>query len=152
MDFFGYFRKYLWNVEKTPYLVSVGRLSRTQARNELFTYCVLLAAFFFVTGLAALLGASIVADSIGVAVYSFVLCGAAVYLASTQHPFAALICATAPPVILLYLILYGFSPKLHLLDKLLIGSVILALWVYTFRVVRITWAIPGLREESGPTD
>jgi len=146
MDFFGYFRKYLWNADKTPYLVPVGRLSRTQARNELFIYCVLMAAFFFVTGLAALLGASIVAGSISVALYSFVLCAAAIYLSSTQHPVAALVCATAPPVILIYLIFFGFSPKLHLLDKLLIGSVILALWVYTFRVVRIAWAFPGLRE------
>ena len=90
MDLFGYFRKYVWNEEKTPYLIPVGRLTQSQARNELFAYSVLMAAFFLVVGMAALLGASIVAGSLLVTIYSFTLCCAAVALITTRHRVAAL--------------------------------------------------------------
>lgn len=148
MDLFGFFRKYVWNDEKTPYLISVERLTQRQARNELFTYSVLLAAFFFVAGMAALLGASIVGGSLTVAIYAFAVCSAAVALVAIRHWIAAIICATAPPAILLFFIVNGFPPTLHILDKLLIGAVILALWAYSFRVVRITRAFPNLRESA----
>ena len=144
MDLFGLFRRYVWNEEKTPYLTKVGRLTRAQARNELFAFSVLIAAFFFVVGLAALLGASIVAGSLGVAVYSFAICSAAIVLAAVRHPAAALACATAPPVVLAFLVVEGFPPHLHLMDKLLIGAVLLALSVYAIRVVRIACAYPAL--------
>jgi len=148
MDLFGFFRKYVWNDEKTPYLVPVGRLTQRQARNELFTYSVLMFAFFFIVGMAALLGAEVVGRSLTVTIYAFAICSAAGALAVLRHWIAAVLCATAPPAILIFLIVNGFSPKLHMLDKLLIGAVILALWVYSFRVVRITRAFPGLRESA----
>ena len=150
MDFQGFVRKYVWNDEKTPYLTKVGRLTQRQARNELFVFSVLLAAFFFVTGMAALLGASMVAWSLGVAVYSFAICSAAVILAAIRHPVAALACVTAPPAVLAFLLVEGFPPQLHLMDKLLIATVLLALWVYTVRVVRIARAYPWLDEGAGP--
>jgi hypothetical protein len=151
MGLYGYFRKYVWNDEKTPYLTSVLRLTRTQARNELFAFSVLMAAFFFATGMASLLGVSIVSGSVGIAIYSFAICSAAVALAATRHPNAALACATAPPVVLAFLAIYGFPPQLHLVDEILIGTILLALWVYTFRVVRIAWVYPGLRD-AAPAD
>jgi hypothetical protein len=147
MDLFGYFRKYVWNDEKTPYLVSVGRLTRTQARNELFAYSVLLAAFFFVVGMAALLGASVVAGSLIVAIYAFTICSAAVALTAIRHWIAAVICATAPPAILLFLAIDGFSPRLHAIDKILIAAVLMALWAYAIRVVRIARAYEFLGEK-----
>ena len=67
MSWFDYIRKYVWNEEKTPYLVPVGMLSRTQARNELFSFSVLMAAFFFVIGLLALLGFGLLAGAPAVA-------------------------------------------------------------------------------------
>ena len=144
-------RKYVWSDDKTPYLIKVGRLTRRQARNELFAFSVLIAAFFFMVGMAALLGASIVADSVGVAVYAFAICSAAIALAATQHPFAAIACATAPPAVLVYLLIIGFPPQLHTSDKLLIGGILLALWAYTARVVRITRVYPYLAEGEAPT-
>ena len=97
MDFYGFIKKYVWNEEKTPYLVPVGRLSQSQARNEIFVYSILMASFFLIAGVAALLGASIVAGSLVVAAYSFVVCGAAVILSATLREWPAFICATAPP-------------------------------------------------------
>ena len=149
MKIYAYFRKYVWNDDKTPYLTQVGRLTRTQARSELFVFSVLLAAFFFVAGFVALLG-----DGFGVlvAVYAFAVCCAALALAATQHPLAALACATAPPGALAFLAIHGFSPRLHLVDKLLIGAILLALMAYTVRVVRIARAYPYLSDNppAGP--
>ena len=150
MDFYGFIKKYVWNEEKTPYLVPVGRLSQSQARNEIFVYSILMASFFLVAGVAALLGASIVAGSLVVAAYSFIVCGAAVILSATLREWPAFICATAPPAVLLFLLVHGFSPRLHTLDKVLIAVVVLAFWVYTFRVCRIAKAYPGLRDTPAP--
>lgn len=149
MDLFGFFRKYVWNDEKTPYLTPVGRLTRAQAKNEIFIYCVLIAAFFLVVGMAALLGASIVAGSVPVAIYAFVLCCTAITLAATHHPVAAVVCATAAPVVLAFLVVQGFPPRLHMLDKILIAAVLIALFVYSFRVVRIARAFLSL---DGPAE
>ena len=148
MNIYGYFRKYVWNDDKTPYRTQVGRLSRKQARSELFAFSVLLAAFFFVAGMVALLGAASGPGSMGVAVYSFALCCAALALAGTQHPIAALVCATAPPAALAFLAIHGFSPQLHLADKLLIGVILLALWAYTVRVIRIARVFPYLTDPA----
>lgn len=150
MDFQKFVRKYVWNDEKTPYTTKVGRLTKRQARSELFIISVLIAAFFFVIGMAALLGASIVAGSLGVAVYAFAICSAALTLASTHHPAAAVLCATAPPVVLLFLLVEGFPPGLHLLDKILIAGVLLGLTVYMYRVLRIALVYPYLDEGSDP--
>ena len=150
MDFYGFIKKYVWNEEKTPYLVPVHRLSQLQARNEVFVYSILMASFFLVAGVAALLGASIVAGSLIVAAYSFVLCGAAVILSATLREWPAFICATAPPAVLLFLLVHGFSPTLHTLDKVLIAGVLIAFWVYTFRVCRIAKVYPGLKESPAP--
>lgn len=147
MSWFDYIRKYVWSEEKTPYLVPVGLLSRTQARNELFSFSVLMAAFFFVIGLLALLGFGSLAGAPAVAGYSFVLCSSAIALGATRHRIAAVICATAPPVFLAYLIVYGFPPALHMPDKLLIGAVTLLLGLYGFRVVAIAKAYPRLRPD-----
>jgi hypothetical protein len=150
MDFQRFVRKYVWNDEKTPYLTKVGRLTKRQARSELFIISILIAAFFFVIGMAALLGVSIVAGSIGIAVYAFAVCSAALILAATHHPIAALAIASAPPVVLLFLLVEGFPPQLHMLDKVLIAVVLLALSVYMLRVRRIANIYPGLEEGPDP--
>ena len=150
MDFQRYVRKYVWNDEKTPYLTKVGRLTRRQARNELFVFSVLIATFFFVVGMAALLGITIVAGSIVVALYSFAVCCAALALVATRHPAAAIVCATVPPAVLLFLLVEGFPPQLHWPDKLVIAGVILALWFYTIRLMRIVRAYPYLEEGQDP--
>jgi hypothetical protein len=151
MDLQDFVRKYVWNDDKTPYLTKVGRLTQRKARNELFVFCVLIATFFFVTGMAALLGTTMVAGSMGVALYSFTVCSAAVILVGTRHPVSALVCATAPPAVLLYLLVEGFPPQLHLLDQFLISAILLALWAYMARVVRIARAYPYLEEGVAPT-
>jgi hypothetical protein len=148
MDWYGFIRKYVWNDEKTPYFVPVAKLSRTQARNEIFTYSVLLGAFFLIIGLLALLGVGFLAGSFGVAAYAFALCSSAIALGVTRHHAAAVICATGPPALLAYLLVNGFPPELHLLDKALIAAVALLLGLYAFRVVAIAKAYPDLPDRK----
>lgn len=147
MNWYVFIRKYVWNDQKTPYLVPVSRMSRSQARNEIFSFSVLTAALFFAIGLLALLGRFLDGSPV-MAAYSFVLCSSAIALGATQHRVAALICASAPPVLLAHLLVHGFPPELHLPDKLLIGAVALLACLYAFRVVAIAKAYPGLRDSE----
>lgn len=74
MNLYAFFRKYVWDENKTPYFIPVARLSRTQARNELFTVAVLLAMFTLVIAVAALLGKALHGPSPGVALYASTVC------------------------------------------------------------------------------
>jgi hypothetical protein len=146
MSWYDFIRKYVWSDEKTPYFVPVARLRRRQAESELFVFSVLMAAFFFVTGLLSLLGASDIPGAFAMAAYSFALCSSAIALGATRHRIPAFICATAPPALLGYLLAFGFPRALHMADKLLIGAIALLLGLYCFRVVAIARAYPRLRD------
>ena len=148
MNWYSFIRKYVWDENKTPYLVPVRRLSRTQAKNELFTFSVLLAAFFMVVGVAALLGQALHGKSPGVAFYAFTVFCSAVALGATRHALAALYCSTAPPAVLGYFFLYGFPPNLHTIDELLILALTLMLLRYSIRVVAIAKAYAVLPEKG----
>lgn len=142
MNWYAFIKKYVWDDEKTPYLVPAERLSRTQARNELFTFSVLLAVFCMVIAIAALLGRAFQGQSTGVAVFSFTVFCAASVLATTRHHIAALYCSAAPPVAIVYFFLYGFPPNLHMIDELLMLAAFVVMLRYTFRVVAIAKAYP----------
>ncbi len=144
MKWYAYIRKYVWDDQKTPYVIPVDRLNRAQGRNELFTFSVLLAVFCMVIGIASLLGKAFQEQSAGVAVYTFTIYSAATILGATRHPFAAIYCSTMAPVTLFYFFLYGFPPNLHLVDELLILALAVMLLRYTFRVIAIARAYPFL--------
>jgi len=144
MNWYAYIRKYVWNDQKTPYLVPVHQLNRTQGRSELLTFSVLLAVFCMVIAIASLLGQAFQGQSVGVAVYTFTIFSAATVLGATQHPLAAIYCSTAAPVTLFYFFFYGFPPNLHLIDELLILALAVMLLRYSFRVVAIAKAYPFL--------
>ncbi|MDH3702470.1 MAG: hypothetical protein OEU46_14265 [Alphaproteobacteria bacterium] len=144
MNWYSYIRKYVWNDQKTPYLVAVDRLNRMQGRSELFTFSVLLAVFCMVIAVASLLGQAFQGQSVGVAVYTFTVFSAATVLGATQHSFAAIYCSTAAPVTLLYFFIYGFPPNLHLIDELVILALAVMLLRYSFRVIAIAKAFSFL--------
>lgn len=144
MNWYGYIRKYVWDDQKTPYLVAVDRLNRTQARSELFTFSVLLAVFCMVIAIASLLGQAFQGQSVGVAVYTFTIFSAATVLGATRHSFAAIYCSTTAPVTLFYFFIYGFPPNLHLIDELLILALAIMLLRYSFRIIAIVKAYPFL--------
>jgi hypothetical protein len=115
-----YIKKYVWDDERTPYLVPVARMTRRQADYELHAY----------------------------SVFVGVLCAALIF-AFTKTVHAAWYCAAAPIAALLYFFVHGFHPSLSAIDHaaLIVFGVI---WLrYSLRVVAIARAYPGLPETGG---
>jgi len=144
-----YFKKYVWDDERTPYLVPVARMTRRQADYELHAYALFVGILFgMVTG-GALLSQDPLIKSDVVAVYGFtVVCGAIIFAFTKAVP-AAWYCAAAPIAALLYFFLHGFHPNLGAIDHAV--SIVFALiWLrYSLRVVAIARAYPDMPEAGG---
>jgi hypothetical protein len=144
LDWEGLVKRYVYNPAKTPYFTAVSRLSRGQARSELFVYTLLLAVLTGAIGVAALSPALPHGGAIGVPIYAFAVMTAAIVLGLTRHVAAAAFCATAPVAALLYFVLFGFQPGLGTGDRLLLVVIVL-LWLrYSWRVLQITKTYPDL--------
>lgn len=142
-------KRYLIDDEKTPYFTPVSRLTRRQARYELFAYCLLTGVIYAVAGLASLSTTLPHAGAIGVPLYAFSLLVAVLLLGVTRNRYAAAYCATAPVGAMLYFLQFGFHPDTATGDKVLI-AVILLLWLrYTMRVLGIVRGYGGMPERSG---
>jgi hypothetical protein len=140
LDWEKLFKRYVWDDERTPYLTRVGNLSRTQAHYELFGYALFMGVLFGALAVLTLSpklphgGASIVP------LYAFTVCCAAVILGFTRHPWAAVWCAAAPLATLGYFAVWGFHPVLETGDKVLLVVVMIALLVYSRRLVAVALA------------
>lgn len=145
-----YFRKYVWDDERTPYLISVARLSRTQIEYELRFYAVITGVLFALVSLAALSNSLPHGDARIVSLYAFTQVCAALLLGMTRSTWAAFYCASAPLAALLYFALFGFHPSLGFGDKaLLVAAVVL--WVaYGGRLIAIARAYAGLADKEAP--
>jgi hypothetical protein len=144
-----YIRKYVWDDERTPYLVPVARMTRRQADYELHAYSVFVGILFGMVSAGAILSQDPQIKSDAVAVYGFtVVCGALVF-AFTKAVQAAWYCAVAPVVALLYFFLYGFHPNLSTIDH--VALIVFGLiWLrYSLRVVAIARNYPDMPQASG---
>jgi hypothetical protein len=145
-----YFKKYVWDEKRTPYLVPVARMSRGQAEYEMLFYAVLSGVLFAVITLAALSSQLPHGNAAGVSLYAFTQVCAALLLGMTRSAWAALYCAAAPLAALVYFILYGFHPNLGVADKTLL-VVLMVLWVcYGARLFAVARAYPGLANPIQP--
>jgi hypothetical protein len=149
MNLEKYFKRYIWDDERTPYLVPVPRMTRRQADYELYAYTVFLVLLFAMVTGGALLSQDPLIKSDVVAVYGFTALCAAIIFGVTKAVPAACYCATAPVVGLLYFFLHGFHPNLGAIDHaVLIGFGLI--WLrYSFRVVALARAYPGMPETGG---
>jgi hypothetical protein len=138
------FKRYVWDDDRTPYLTRVRNLSRTQAHYELFGYSLFMGVLFGVLAVVTLSPKLPHAGAAIVPIYAFTVCGAAVILGFTRHPWAALWCAAAPLAALAYFAVWGFHPNLDFGDKVLLVTVALASLLYSRRVVAVTRAWPRL--------
>jgi hypothetical protein len=147
LDWDKLFKRYVLDDVKTPYFVAVARLTRTQARYELFTYSLLVGVLFAVIAVASLSTELPHRGALGVPLYALSLVCAALIFGMTRHPWAAAWCATAPVAALLYFLLFGFHPNLGTGDKVLL-IVIVTLWLrYSWRVIAIVRAYPEMPAE-----
>ena len=150
LDWVGLFKRYVGDDIKTPYFVAVGRLTRVQARYELFVYTLFLGVLFGVIGVASLSPTLPHGNTLGVSLYAFLVTGAAVVFGISKHPAAAAVCASAPVGALIYFVLFGFHPNAATGDKIL-QVIIALLWLrYSWRILQIARAYPTMPEPAAP--
>lgn len=147
LDWDKLFKRYVADDVKTPYFVRVGRLTQKQARSELFVYTLFMCVLFGVIGVTSISPDLPHGGALGVPVYALCVVCAAIVFGMTRHPWAAAFCATAPIAALMYFMLYGFHPNLANGDKTLL-IVIALLWLrYSWRILSIVKAQPGMPPE-----
>jgi hypothetical protein len=138
-----FFRKYVWDDERTPYLVSVARLTRRQVAYELRFYAVITGVLFGLISIASLSSALPHGDARGVSLFAFTQVCASLLLGATHSVWAALYCASAPLAALAYFALFGFHPSLGGADKTLLVAAMVLWAVYSGRLLAIARAYPG---------
>ena len=137
-------RRYVWHDDRTPYFTRVARLTRRQAEYELSGYAILVGVLFGAVSVVSLSTTLPHGDTALVSIYAFTVCCAAILLATTRHPWAAVWCASAPLAALAYFALYGFHPNLETTEQAILVVVMLVWLVYARRVVCVANAWPGL--------
>lgn len=150
MGWYDSIKRYVWDEEKTPHMIPVGRLSQSQAKKELFVYTLFVATLFALATLIMLTGAKSGANfkSLGMAFYAFSVFCSAVILGMNKSHSAAVYSASAPLAAFLYILAYRLGPGLELIEK--IGLLIFTLiWFrYALRIMAIAKAFPGLPAET----
>ena len=149
MDWDKLLKRYVWDDAKTPYFIAVRRLTRSQARHELFVYTLLLGVLFAVLAVASLSPRYPHGHSEVVPLYAFSVVCATILLGISKHYYAALYCASAPVAGLAYFALYGFNANMGALDKVLLVAAMLVWLRYCVRTVAIARAYPGMPDPSG---
>lgn len=146
MDWPTLVKRYVWDEERTPYLVRSERLTRAQARSELFVYAFFLAVLASVVTVLAALGqgrAEPLASPL-VALYAVTIVLAAIGLGVTGHPAAASYCATAPLAVGLGALAGVLRPGMAGGEMIMLAGAC-ALWLgYAARVVRVARRLYGL--------
>jgi hypothetical protein len=150
LDWVGLFKRYVGDDIKTPYFVGVGRLTRVQARNELFVYTLFLGVLFGVIGVASLSPDLPHGNALGVSLYAFLVAGAAIVFGFSKHPTAAAVCASAPVGALIYFVLFGFHPNAATGDKILQVTIAVLMLRYSWRVLQIARAYPTMPDGETP--
>lgn len=149
MDLDKYFKKYVWDDERTPYLVPVARLSRRQASYELHFYALFVGVLCAIISLAALSSKLPHGNSVIVSLYAFSVVCAAILLGMSRHPWAAFWCATPPLAGLGYFAAYGFHPNLGTQEKVLLVVAMIAWLVYSRRLLAVARAYASLPPPAG---
>jgi hypothetical protein len=146
MNWESFIKRYIWDDDRTPYLVRIGRITRRQADYEIYLYTVFLGVLFAVATLAALAGALPQGRSEAVALYGFSVVCAAILFGATKHLWPALYCSAVPLAVLFYFFTHGFAPHLGAIDRIVLIAVALIFLRYSMRIVALAKAYPDLPE------
>src|SRR5688572_9123185 len=136
-------KRYVWDDDKTPYLVRPERMSAEQAWSELFAYTVLLTAGATIVALGALAGGALGGPVAGL--YAVTVGAAALLLGARGHDLAARYCVSAPAMLAIGVLADVVRPGMGFTERLvlLIGC---ALWLaYACRAVRVARRARALR-------
>ena len=143
------FRRYVSDEIKTPYATAPDKLTRLQARYEIFAYALFMAVGFSVIGVVSLSGKLPHGDVPGVTIYAFFMVWMVIAFGYSKNQMAAAFCATAPIAVLLYFLIYGFYPKQSMFDKSIMVLVVVAWVYYSWRIVRIASHYPSMPDPPG---
>ncbi|MGI9336762.1 MAG: hypothetical protein ACR2RL_26720 [Gammaproteobacteria bacterium] len=145
-----FLKKYVWDDQKTPYFTPVDNLTRRQAEHEIFAYALFMGVLFAVFSLVSLAENSPYGRSGGASLYAFTVVCAAVILGVMRSYASAVYLGVAPAAVLVFLYMHGFSPKLGVIDQLVIVAVALLLVRYSFRLVALVRDYPDMPEGEAP--
>ena len=141
-------KKYVWDDEKTPFFISIEKLTKLQAKKELFLYLLFVGTPFGLIGFMSLAGITR-GEHLGylfLLIYSVTIMISLYFISVTKSSYAAFYSATAPLVLFLFLLIDGFPPKLHEVGQSAL-LVFLLLWLrYAMRSIRICRRFPNMRE------
>ena len=141
-------KKYVWDDEKTPFFISIEKLTKLQAKKELFLYLLFVGTPFGLIGFMSLAGITR-GEHLGylfLLIYSVTIMISLYFISATKSSYAAFYSATAPLVLFLFLLIDGFPPKLHEVGQSAL-LVFLLLWLrYAMRIIRICRRFPKMRE------
>jgi hypothetical protein len=146
MNWESFVKRYVWDDDRTPYLVRVGRITRRQADYEIYVYTVFLGVLFAVVTIAALAGALPQGRSEAVALYGFSVVCAAILFGATKHLWAALYCSAVPLAALFYFLTHGLPPHLGTIDHIMLIVFALIALRYSIRIASLAKAYPDLPE------
>lgn len=145
--------RYVWDADKTPYFTKSDRLNVSQAKNEIKFYATII-------GIASVVLMFILAttgfDKTGPnqlgSIYCFIVFSAALTLGLLREPVAAMVCASFPVAGLLRILFYGpFSEKHGNVETIIIGVILVAIAVYSYRLIQVTSNLHNGEYDSADT-
>lgn len=150
MDWDKYLKRYVWDDDKTPYLISSVRLNRRQAEYEIRAYAILVGFLFALLSIFTLSSHAPMGRSVGASFYALTMVLACVVLAFTRHYLVAVYCALAPLAIVIYLSIHGFPPSTAMVDHVVIGLVLMIWGGYSFRLAFVVKRYPYMPDPTEP--
>jgi hypothetical protein len=133
MSWERFIKRYIWDDERTPYLVPVARLTRRQADYEVFAYTLFLGLLYSLVAIVALSPAAGGRSEL-IAIYAFSVVCAALTFGILKSPLAGLWCAASSLVGVVIYLLTGFGSGLAWIDHLLIIGFMLVWLRYSLRI------------------
>ena len=133
----NFLKRYVWDEETTPYFTRVANLSRSQADSELFFFAIMYSVLFGVATFTSITGQAPYGVSNNAAIYCFTIVAGAVLVGTVKNMYAAIYVASAPVVVILALLIFGFPGKMVLVDQLVLIVIDLVLLRYMWRVITI---------------
>jgi len=148
LDWEKMFKRYVFDEARTPYFVSVSKLSRTQAHYEVLFYAMLVVPVCLVLGVASLSGKLPHGNAPMISFYALAAGWATGVFAWNKNQIAGAFSATLPLAFLLYLIIFGFPEKMTRGDSFLVVGIVVAWAAYTWRIVMIATGYPDMIDRA----
>lgn len=144
LDWERMFKRYVFDEARTPHLVRVSKLSRTQAHYEILFYAMLVVPVCIMLGIASLSGKLPHGDLPVVALYVLAAAWATIVFAWNKNQIAGAFSATVPLALLLYVAVFGFPENMSGPDSVIVTAVVIAWAAYNWRIVMIAGAYPDM--------